>query len=942
MEAVQPNQAYRTGEPAQPRSFGALLRHFRVRAALNQEALAERSGVGLTTVAALEQGLRRRPHLSTASALAEALALSPAEREALLGLAGGAAQRPQAQPHRPVLPVGATGREAELGDSTLERSAAPDSGSEREPSGAAISLPTSNLPAELSNLVGRETELATLTELLRGSRLVTLVGPGGVGKTRLALRVAATTRGAPDGVWLVELASLADPALLRQTVGAVLGLREEPGRSSSQILIDHLREKRALLVLDNCEHLAKACAELVLMLLQSCPGLRILTTSRAALLVRGEQIAPVPPLELPESQQQLTPEALAQVPAVALFLERARLVRPAFALDASSAPAVAELCRRLDGLPLAIELAAANTQLLPPQLLNQRLGSRFDSLSGPRDLPARQRTIRATLAWSHDLLSATAQQIYRCLSVFAGGCSLAAAESVCAKFSTEPILDTLSELVRHSLLQVIDLPESEPYVMMLETVRADALQRLAASPEADAVRYAQAAYFLNVAERPEGATSGPEQGRWLQQMEANHDNCRAALAWSRTAGAWEMGLRLSSALGAFWRLRGHYSEGAVWLESLLADEERAEQGRAPSMVRARALLEAGLLRLELGDPRAVGHLEASLALLRGLDEPRLLALALVGLGNLRRQEGALRRAGVLFEEALVTEQRQGNTGGVVNVLSGLGVLDSWLGDNKQATARMTEALRLGREMGDLPKVAYAQMLLANLDIEVGQYDRAEEVAAQSLETAAMLRLPREELLARLVWARAARDRGDAARAEALSEAGTLSAARLGFREGGVLGHAVLGRALQDQGKLQAAAASGDAALVLARDSTAVWPGLVAHVWRGQVAVAQADWTRGEQELALALELAHTSETVWGLPACLEGLATLAVHQTDPARAVRLLGAAEAIRAEQSVPVPPADRRAYDRLVAAVRGALGVEAFARAWAVGQKLPADQFG
>jgi predicted ATPase len=446
-----------------------------------------------------------------------------------------------------------------------------------------------NLPLQPTSFVGREAELAAVRELLARHRLVTLTGPGGTGKTRLALQVAADVLPEyPDGVWLAELAGLADPALVPPAVAAAAGVREAPGWPVLAALTEALRPRRVLLLLENCEHLVEACARLAEALLRACPDVRLLATSREPLRLSGEQAFPVPPLALPAAGARAAAEALARYAAVALFVERAASVRPGFALTGANAAAVAAICARLDGLPLALELAAARSRLLPPAALLARLeggpaGTPLRLLSGgARDLPARQQTLRGAITWSHDLLAPDEQRLFRRFGVFAGGCALEAAEAVCGPDGdpgTDPLapLDGLASLVDKSLLRQEEQPDGAPRLAMLETVREYALERLAASGEAPAIGRRHAAYYLALAEQAEphlqmsdqvAELGGAREAAWLERLEAEHANLRAALRW------WEA--RASRARASpgdrgpwggwsGWSRRGHRREGRGWL-----------------------------------------------------------------------------------------------------------------------------------------------------------------------------------------------------------------------------------------------------------------------------------------------------------------------------------------------------------------------------------------
>ena len=548
------NGSPRAGASEQTAPFGARLRRARETAGLTQEELAERAGLTPNAVGALERGEHRHPYPATVRALTAALGLTHDERTALAA----------SVPKRGQAPVPA------------------------EPTAF-----TPNLPALLSPLIGREAEVAAVVALLRrdGVRLVTLTGPGGVGKTSLALRVAAELRGDfADGAAFVPLAAVRDPALVASTVAQVLGLVESGGRSPVDRLGEALRDRDVLVVLDNVEHLLDA-APLITDLLTRCPDLVILATSRTTLRLAGEHDVPVPPLALPDPQRLFDTVYLAEVAAIRLFVERAQAVDPAFALTAENAAAVASVCERLDGLPLAIELAAARSRLFPPAALLHRLARRLPLLTaGRRDGPARHQTMRDAIAWSHDLLAEAEQTLFGRLAVFVGGFSLEAAEAITGD-GEDRVLDGVAALADRHLLGPVGQNDGEPRFAMLETVREYAFERLAASGAADSARFAHAAHFLALVEHAAPHLWSHDQLVWLTRLETEHDNLRAALAWSRDQpGGAEQVARLALPLSWFWYLHGHVAEGRRWLESLLA-----AAGALSPPARARALVGAGHL-----------------------------------------------------------------------------------------------------------------------------------------------------------------------------------------------------------------------------------------------------------------------------------------------------------------------------------------------------------
>src|SRR5829696_434443 len=447
-----------------------------------------------------------------------------------------------------------------------------------------------NLPLQLTGLVGREREISEVGRLLAEARLLTLTGPGGSGKTRLALAVASeVVEGYEDGAWLVELAPLSDPELVPEAVASVLGVREATGSPLLETLAEHLVSKSMLLVLDNCEHLIDASASLAEVLLRRCPNLSILATSREGLGITGEATFAVPPLSLPDPRRLPDPEMLPRYEATRLFVERVRAVKQDFSLTEGNAVAVAQVCYRLDGIPLAIELAAARARVLSVEQISSRLDDSFRLLTGGRAVLARHRTLTATMDWSHELLSTEEKALFRGLSVFAGGWTLEAAEAVCngEGLEREDLLDLLASLVDRSLVLVSER-DGEVRYRLLEVVRQYAAEKLEVAGEAGPLGERHAKYYLALAEDAEPELRGARYGAWLGRLEAEHGNLRAALRWFLYRDEAELALRLAGALGEFWYLSGQVSEGRQWLEEALAGREAASEA-----VQAKALTWAG-------------------------------------------------------------------------------------------------------------------------------------------------------------------------------------------------------------------------------------------------------------------------------------------------------------------------------------------------------------
>jgi predicted ATPase/DNA-binding CsgD family transcriptional regulator len=593
--------------------------------------------------------------------------------------------------------------------------------------------PPHNLPLAVTSFIGRQHELTETARLLGTTRLLTLTGSGGVGKTRLALEAARAALGDyPDGAWLVELAALTDPALVPLAVARALGMPEQPRRPLMATLAAWLGSKRLLLVLDNCEHLLDACAALAEALLRACPHLRVLVTSREALRVGGEVLWRVPSLAVPNPRCMPVVAELGRVAAVRLFVERARAARPDFALRADDVAAVVQICRRLDGLPLAIELAAARAPLLSVGQIAARLGDSLALLTGGgRAAPARQRALRATLDWSHALLTEPERILFRRLAVFAGGWTVEAAEAVGAGAGVErgAVLDLLARLVDQSLVQA-DPAGAEARCRLLEPVRQYARERLrAADDEERAARDRHRDWCLGLAEAAEPDLDGSAPRAWLDRLEAEHDNLRAALGWTVERAEAPAALRLGRALVPFWLQRGHLAEGRRWLAAIA--EVSAPLGRTAE--RARLLHAAGLAAAEQGEYAEARRLyEEALAAARAAGDRGAAAHALLGLGHALGDQGEAAAARACFEAGLAALRALGDRPGVAGALDDLGVVLTDQGDYAAARPALEESLALGRELG-LPGLGTGPLLtLGYLALQQGDLGEAHAQMAAAL------------------------------------------------------------------------------------------------------------------------------------------------------------------------------------------------------------------
>ncbi len=595
-----------------------------------------------------------------------------------------------------------------------------------------------NLPAQRTGFVGREKEVAAAKELLlrSGVRLVTVTGPGGIGKTRLAVQVASSMiEHFPGGAHFVPLSPVSDPALIASVIVQTLGIREVGGQPPPEILREHFQDTSRppmLLLLDNFEHLMEA-APLVAQLLAMGPNLKILVTSRAALHVYGEHEFPVPPLGLPDSRSTANVEALSRCPAVALFVQRAVAAKPDFELSQENASAVTEICARLDGLPLAIELAAARVKVLSPSSMRTRLASRLQLLTGgARDLPQRQQTLRGAMDWSYELLSPAEQKLFRRLSVFVGGCNLEGVEAVCdAKGDLDlDLLDGVASMVDKSLVQQIEQARGESRFTMLETIREYALEKLEASGEDALTKRAHAAYCLVLAEEVGTEQGGAEDVEWLERFTLEHDNFRAGIEWLTETGEADWGLRLGAALFRYWEMREYFTEGRDKLGKLL----KLAGAATPTRARARALFAAGVLAGEQGD-YASGNvfIRESLAIARQLGDKQGAAVSLNALAVFARDQGDLAVAHALFEESLMLWRELGEQTAVARSLSNLANTVKLQGDNARARALYAECLSIFRELGDRTGVAWATNYQGDVVRDQGDSGGARILYEQCLE-----------------------------------------------------------------------------------------------------------------------------------------------------------------------------------------------------------------
>jgi non-specific serine/threonine protein kinase len=693
-------------------SFAALLRLHRQMAGLSQAELAERAGLSQRAISDLERGMRQAPYPATIRHLAESLGLSEDERIALMQASGRV--RAQAKADAP---------------STLA------DGRPR----------LDNLPREVTSFVGRGEELLELQRLAGRGACLTLTGPGGVGKTRLALRLAHDLLPRyPDGVWLVELASVTDGGLVPQTIVEALGIAERPGVPLADLVVEHLARMRALLVLDNCEHLLLICAELVGRLLRLGSGLHVLVTSREPLRIPGETTWRVAPLPLVAPKDNLASAPSSE--AVQLFVERAQACLPAFSLSSTNLGSVVAICQAVDGLPLAIELAAARLKLLSTEQLCERLqGSLRLLTAGSRTAPSRQQTLRGMLDWSYELLSKQERLLFERLSVFAGGWTLEAVEQVGpgGELHSDDVLDRLAQLVDASLVQADPGADGEPRYRFLQTVWQYSREKLSdrSQQQRQDARRRHSVYFRDLVEHSRQDLLGPHQALEFERLEREHDNLRAALGFALDRGDVDLGLRLAAGLVRFWTIRCHFSEGRTWFERF---SDLAQRDGVDRDALATVLSGAGNFATMRGDFVVAGDLlRRSLQLRRELGDQMGAARTLLNLGNVAFSRGDHASATQLFEECLDIRRQLGDTRGMARVLNNLSVLARDGGHVERMTDLADEALLLSRQAGDQEGIALALVSLGVAAHLRQDFAESVELLKQSLSLFAELRHWRE-------------------------------------------------------------------------------------------------------------------------------------------------------------------------------------------------------
>jgi non-specific serine/threonine protein kinase len=836
-----------------------------------------------------------------------------------------------------------------------------------------------NLPAELSSFIGRQEQIEQVENQVGTQRLVTLVGPGGVGKTRLALQAArALLPDFANGVWLVQLAPVADPAGVPGAIATALGLQESGEISLEVTLTSFLHAKRLLLVLDNCEHLVEASAQLAAHLLARCPDLHILASSREALGVPGEIPLRVAPLVLPEAEETDV-DQLAQAEAVQLFVERAAETFPEFTFATHNALVVREICCRLDGIPLALELAARWVQTLPVEQVAERLDDAFRLLTGgQRTALPRQQTLRATLDWSYNLLSTTEKALLRRLAVFAGGWELVAAEAVCCGTGVEKVdvLQTLTQLVQKSLVEVARESGQQTRYHLLETIRQYALEKLRDADEMAAARGDHLRWFTALAERAEPQLYGQGQLRWLKKLEREHDNLRGALSWALGARDAETALQLSGALGRFWRIRSYWREGQRWLEATLTLDDETGEPVDPRW-RARAYLGMGMVTGYTKDCITFFEMASHLFQKAGDRFGLIKAVAFLvilpwSMDNRSAWQG-------LIDESLAFFREVDNNSGIGLCLWALAVLKADYGDVQARYKLFERSLAHMRVAGDLESMGYLLSRLSWIVWDEGDLPRAWELVEEGLQVHRAIGSRRGICNALCNLAVTAAYQGDYDRALELAEEGVAIAREIGV--GGLLGFC-LGTLGQHgffwRGEIEQAKNCLDESVRLARDIGHYFDlpqslSRLGNIYRHQgnltkakklldescqllqrekfaselsrVQMYQGDLTRVQGDYIGAgacyrESLKTFSGRLPDVPSRLDGLGMVAALQDQPQRGVRLFGAAQALRDRMGIVIHSVDQPEYDQHLDLIRAALDESAFTAAWEAGSAMDADQ--
>ena len=808
---------------------------------------------------------------------------------------------------------------------------APDLQAEFPPLRTVPSHPN-NLPAQLTSFVGREKELEDIQRLLSDTPILTLIGPGGTGKTRLSIQVASALLDRfPDGLWLVELAPILDPLLVPRVTAMTMGLRDEPQRPVIDMLCDYLREKQMLLILDNCEHLVEASAHLADRILHAAPDVRILASSREALGIGGEVTYRVPSLGLPDPGKLPSFESLSQYEAVKLFIDRARSAIPSFSVTNENAPAVAQICHRLDGIPLAIELAAAKIRVLGVEQIARRLDDRFRLLTGgSRTALERHQTLRAAIDWSYNLLPTAEQVLFRRLSVFVGGWTLEAAESVCAAeaLRSNEVLSVLEQLINKSLVSMEEA-QAEPRYSMLETIRQYANEKLVEAGESDALRDRHLEYFLELAETAEPHLVRPEQVEWLAKLDADYENIRLALEWALSQDSAESSLRLCAALGGFWSIRCYWQEGISWLSSSL--NKPSQQSKSEDVFRVRALYHDAALADELDDvEHAWRSAEQSLALAQEVSDRRDIAIARFYVGRTMYRQNDHERALSLLEQSLKDFQEINDAYWEANSYR-------WVGLGKSRfEEKIYRDLELARRAGE--RMSLAEALLSCAFYLFGSNQL--EDALKYVEEASMLfrQIGSGMNRAGFIFAGMAWLRGDYDQARSILMEMQEGFALLGEKNVRSAVIAQLGVLASEEGKLDQAHTYLEEALVIAREVGSYSLVVLRLAELGNAFYLEGKIEEFRQEYRKSFSSAKDLDAIAKFYVLLTGLNSIYGHQ--PANVARILGSLYNLQIQIGLSVNPLYKRYYDRAETHGRQVLGNEAFESMFAEGQKMSLDE--
>lgn len=884
--------------------FADLLRSLRVAAGLSQEELADRAGLSVRTLSDLERGLHRAPHRDTLVRLAAAMALASEDQENLL-LAG------------------------RKGSHRLLRASAPKA-SAMDADEVSLESPV-DLPVWLTSFVGREAELDQVSRLVRQTRLLTVYGTGGAGKTRLAVQVATRVRDDfPDGTFFVPLAPIREPDLVPATIAQVLGVAEAHDGTPLDTLVERLRTTHALLILDNFEQVLHA-AEQIASLVKQCTHLHLLVTSRAVLRVSGEHAYHLSNLNSEE--------------AVRLFVDRARAARSDFNVTRENEEVLVDVCTALDGLPLAIELAAARTRLLSPKAIAARLAAkRLPLLSiAASDVPQRHQALAKAIEWSYELLTPEQQKLFRRLAVFVGGWSLEAAEAICGPRSIGDgaglsLLDDVSSLLDQSLihLQVQLDTSADTRCGLLETIREYALDRLSESGELDAIGRRHADYFLEFAQHAAPYLRGSQQTEWLSRLDRDHDNLRAALRFYLNHGNVDESLRLAGALWRLWYMRGYIAEGRERLDEVL-ELSAAER----TSTRALALNGAGNLAYRQGDyVRARSLHEQSLEIKRELGDRAGIASSLDNLGLIARDQGDYPKARTLHEEGLAIRRELNDRVNIAPSLNNLGLVAREQTDLALARSLHQESLAVYRELGDRAGIASALENLGDLSREQGDYDRARSLLEECLAIS-------RQVGARYLVAQTLNDlgltrraQGDPVEARAAFDESLAVFRELGDRSGVASALENLGDLARERGDYDAAHADLAESLAISRElgnSVAIANSLSDL---GMLALSEGDHESGRRLLEQSIRMNGARGHRIGIVRALERLASVASSRGLGIVTLNLAGAAASARALLGVPLAPAEQVQVDRNVTAARTLLAEADATTAWLNGAAMSLDQ--